>query len=163
MTPSPSYNKAGMFGMDTTKGPVPTFGSKDTSEDIRVVYWKLNKVNIYDVETNSLTELSYIAVNEFITVDLGFALPKFAADSCLMSMNVRGTQVARCDQIDPDTKMIIPGSTPDIRAKRMRLVAERDLENNPLPAHCGEGINVTVEPTEEEAEEIKAIMATLTP
>jgi hypothetical protein len=45
----------------------------------------------------------------------------------------------------------------------MRLVAERDLENNPLPAHCGEGINVTVEPTEEEAEEIKAIMATLTP
>lgn len=163
MSASPSYNKSGIFGMDSSKGIVPAYGSRNTTEDTRIVYWKLNKVNVYDVETNSLMELPYIPVNEFITVDLGFALPKFAPESCLVSMNVRGTQVARCDQVSPDTKTIIEGSMPDIRSKRMRLISERDLTTNPLPAHCGEGLNITVEPTEEEAEEMEAKMATLIP
>lgn len=163
MSASPSYNKAGIFGMDTIKASVPAYGSRGTNEDTRMVFWKLNKVNVYDVETNSLTELPYIPVNEFFTVDLGFSLPKFAPESCLVSMNVRGTQVARCDQIDPETNTIIAGSEPDIRAKRMRLIAERDQVRNPLPANCGKGISITVEPTDGEAEAFKLKMGTLAP
>lgn len=92
MSASPSYNKAALFGMDTIKSTVPAYGSKDKIEDTRMVFWKLKEVNVYDVETNSLMTLPYVPVNEFITVDLGFAAPKFAPESCLMSMNVRGTQ-----------------------------------------------------------------------
>lgn len=163
MSATPSYSKAGIFGMDTIKATVPKYGSKDKTEDTRMVFWKLKEVNAYDVETNTLMKLPYIPVSGFLTVDLGFAAPKFTPESCLVSMNVRGTQVARCDQIDPATHTIIAGSKPDIRTKRMRLIIERDLMKNPLPAHCGDGIKVTVQPTEAEAKEIEAKMLTLTP
>jgi len=78
-------------------------------------------------------------------------------------MNVRGTQITRCDQVDPDTKTIVADSKPDLRTKGTRIIVERDLMKNPLPDRCGKGISITVEPTEEEAKELEAKMATLTP
>lgn len=163
MSARPSFNQAAIFGMDTIKASVPAFGSRNTSEDTKMVFWKLKEVNAYDVDSNSLMMLPYVPAGEFITVELGFALPKFTADSCLATMNVRGAQIARCDQIDPESKTVKVGSEPDIRKKRMRLTVERDLENNPLPARCGEGLNVTIEPTDAEVEEIQAKLKAMTP
>ncbi|NOQ64768.1 MAG: hypothetical protein GQ582_09680 [Methyloprofundus sp.] len=163
MSAGPSFNQAGMFGMDTITAPVPAFGSKNTEEDVRMLFWKVKASNVFDAASNTLTELPYIPVNGFIILEMGFASPKFTPSSCLLSMNVRGAQVARCDQVDPETKMIVADSTPDIRQKNMRLIIERDLENNPLPAECGEGLSVTVEPTDAEVDELIAKMNAMTP
>jgi len=163
MGASPSFNQAALFGTDTIKGTVPTYGSRDTTEDTRMVFWKLKGVNHYDIDTNTLMSLPYVPEGELITLELGFALPKFAPNSCLVSLNVRGTQVARCDQIDPVTKTLVANAEPDIRTKRMRLTAERNLEKNPLPAHCGAGIDATIEPTDAEAELVIEKVKTMTP
>ena len=133
----PSFNQSALFGMDTITATVPAYGSKGKTEDTKMAFWKLKGVNSYDVETNTLSSLPYVPASEFITVELGFSLPRFTAESCLVTMNVRGAQVARCDQYDPDSKTIVAGSEPDIRKKRMRLTVNRDLEKNPLPARCG--------------------------
>ncbi|NOQ14150.1 MAG: hypothetical protein GQ583_06695 [Methyloprofundus sp.] len=163
MSASPSFNQAAMFGMDIIKAPVSAFGSRNTEEDAKMIFWKVKAANVYDANSNTLMELPYIPVNGFIILEMGFALPKFTPASCLMSMNVRGAQISRCDEVDPETKMILADSKPDIRKKRMRLIVERDLENNPLPAHCGEGISVTIEPTDVEVEELTAKMNMMTP
>ncbi|RLA25712.1 MAG: hypothetical protein DRQ62_01705 [Gammaproteobacteria bacterium] len=159
----PSFNQAALFGTDFTNATVATFGSKSETEDTKMAFWKLKGVNVYDIESNTLITLPYVPEGELVTVELGFALPKFTPESCLATMNVRGAQVARCDQIDSATKTILVGSEPDIRKKRMRLTVERDLENNPLPAHCGEGISVTLEPTDAEAAELEAKIMTMVP
>jgi len=163
MSAGPSFNQATMFGMDTITEPVPVFGSRETEEDVRMIFWKVKAANVFDINSNTLTGLPYIPVNGFIVLDMGFASPKFAPESCLMSMNVRGAQVARCDQVDAETKMILADGTPDIRKKRMRLIIERDLDNNPLPGRCGEGLSVTIEPTDAEVEELIAKINTMTP
>lgn len=159
----PSLNQSAIFGADTISATVPTYGSRDTTEDTRLAFWKLKGINVYDKESNTLKTLSYVPNGEFITVELGFALPKFAPESCLMSLNVRGGQMARCEQVDSSSQTILANSEVDIRKKRMRLTAERDLENNPLPAHCGEGLNVTVEPTDEEVADLEVRMLAMTP
>lgn len=159
----PSFNQAGIFGTDIVIAPVPLYGRNNETEDTRMAFWKLNAVNSYDVNSNTLMSLAYVPEGELITVELGFALPKFTPTSCLMTMNVRGAQVARCDQIDPVTKKIMAGSEPDIRKKRMRLTVERNLERNPLPTHCGKGITITVEPTDAEAAMLEAKMLAMTP
>lgn len=163
MSARPSFNQAAIFGTDFTTATVATYGSKEKTEDTKMAFWKLKGVNSYDADTNALVTLPYVPASGFITVELGFALPKFTPTSCLLTMNVRGTQIARCDQVDPTTKTVVAGGEPDIRTKRMRLTVERDLENNPLPAHCGDGIVITVEPTEAEAAELEAKMVAMTP
>lgn len=159
----PSYNQAALFGTDITTATVAAYGSKSKTEDTKMAFWKLKSVNVYDIDSNTLMTLPYVPEGELVTVELGFALPKFTPESCLATMNVRGAQIARCDQIDPATKAILAGSEPDIRKKRMRLTVERNLEENPLPAHCGEGISVTLEPTDAEAEALEAKIMTMTP
>lgn len=159
----PSFNQSALFGTDLTTATVAAYGSKSKTEDTKMAFWKLKGVNVYDIESNSMMTLPYVPEGELVTVELGFALPKFTPKSCLATMNVRGTQIARCDQIDPATKAILAGSEPDIRKKRMRLTVERDLENNPLPAHCSDGISVTLEPTDAEAADLEAKIMTMTP
>lgn len=154
----PSYNQAAMFGTATVQGTVAAYGSKETTEDTKMAFWKVKGANSYDLESHTLSTLAYVPAGEFVTVELGFALPKFAPDSCIAMIKVQGAQFARCDEIDPVSKTVLPASQPDLRQKRMRLLVERDVEKNPLPAHCGEGITVTLEPTDEEVEEIKTIM-----
>jgi hypothetical protein len=158
MGASPSFNKAALFGMDTVKGMVAPYGSKSKTEDTKTVIWKLKDVNLYDIETKEMSTSPYIPAGGFVTVEMGFALPKFAPESCIVMMKVQGAQFARCDEIDPVTKSIKAGGEIDLRQKRMRLNVERDLEKNPLPANCGEGLTVTVEPTDEEVEAIKTLM-----
>jgi hypothetical protein len=154
----PSYNQAAMFGTATIQGTVAAYGSKDTTEDTKMAFWKVKAANSYDMDTHTINSLAYVPASEFVTVELGFALPKFAPDSCIMMMKVQGAQFARCDEIDPVSKTVLPTSVPDLRQKRMRLEVSRNLEKNPLPANCGEGMTVTLEPTEEEVEAIKTIL-----
>lgn len=154
----PSYNQAAMFGTATIQGTVAAYGSKDTTEDTKMAFWKVKAANSYDMDTHTISSLAYVPASEFVTVELGFALPKFAPDSCIMMMKVQGAQFARCDEIDPVSKTVLPTSVPDLRQKRMRLEVSRNLEKNPLPANCGEGMTVTLEPTEEEVEAIKTIL-----
>ena len=104
MGASPSFNQAAIFGMDTIQGTVAPYGSKNKTEDTKSVFWKLKGVNSYDLASNSLVTLAYLPAGKLITVELGFALPKFTPESCLVTLNVRGAQLARCDQIDPVTK-----------------------------------------------------------
>ena len=159
----PSFNQAGIFGADIITAPVAAYGRSSKTEDTKMVFWKLKGVNVYDMDSNTLKTLPYIPNGELVTVELGFALPKFAPDNCLVSMNVRGSQMARCEKIDPATKAILAGSEADIRKKRMRLTVERDLEKNPLPANCGEGITATIESTDAEAELLEAKLMAMTP
>lgn len=154
----PSFNQAAMFGMDTIQGTVAPYGSKSKTEDTKTVIWKVKGVNLYDIETKMMSAAPYVPAGEFVTVDMGFALPKFAPESCIAMLKVQGAQFARCDEIDSATKTIKAGGEVDLRQKRMRLHIERDLEKNPLPANCGEGMTVTVEPTDEEVEAIKELM-----
>ncbi len=159
----PSFNQSTLFGTDLTTATVAAYGSKSKTEDTKMAFWKLKEVNVYDIDSNSMMTLPYVPEGELMTVELGFALPKFTPKSCLATMNVRGSQIARCEKINPDTKTIQVGSEPDIRKKRMRLTVERDLEKNPLPAHCGAGISVTLEPTDAESTALEAKIMTMTP
>ncbi|BCG64134.1 MAG: hypothetical protein methR_P1902 [Methyloprofundus sp.] len=163
MGASPSYNQAAMFGMDTIQGTVIAYGSREKTEDTKMAFWKVKNVNSYDIDTNTLNTLAYVPANEFVTVDLGFALPKFVPESCISMMKIQGAQFARCDQVDPSSKTVLAGSEPDLRQKRMRLHVERDLEKNPLPASCGEGVTITLEPTDEDVDAIKVIMNGMNP
>jgi hypothetical protein len=163
MGAAPSLNNAAIFGAGVIKATVAAYGSRKTTEDTKMVFWKLKEVNSYDVESNTLTTLPYMPAGDFITVELGVVLPKFTPSSCLKTLRSRGAQIARCDQIDPDTKTILAKNEPDIRKKRMRLTIERDLMKNPLPEHCGEGLDVTVEPTDAEVDALKAKMEAMTP
>lgn len=163
MSAAPSFNYSALFGMDTVSATVAAYGSKKKTEDTKMVFWKLKSVNTYDEKTNKLSEIAYLPAGAFLTVEMGFALPKFTSTSCLKTLHARGAQVARCDQVDPETKKVLASSEPDIRKKRMRLTIERDLMKNPLPEHCGEGLVATVEPTDEEVETLKARMAAMTP
>ncbi len=158
----PSFNQSAIFGSDIMMGTVATYGRSSKEEDTKMVFWKVKGANSYDMETNTLTTLPYIPAGELVTVELGFALPKFTATSCLKTLKIQGAQIARCDQIDPATKQVLADSEPDLRQKRTRLTVERNLEKNPLPASCGEGMTVTVSPTDAEVDEIKAKMATIT-
>jgi len=158
----PSFNQSSIFGSDFLTGAVAPYGSSNKEEDTKMVFWKVKGVNSYDMGTNTLVTLPYIPAGELITVELGFALPKFTSTSCLKTLKIKGAQIARCDQIDPATKTILANSEPDLRQKSTRLTVERNLEKNPLPAHCGEGITATVTPTDAEVEDIKAKMATIT-
>ena len=157
----PSFNQAAMFGMDTIQGMVAPYGSKSTTEDTKTIIWKVKGVNLYDIETKMMSAVPYVPAGEFVTVNMGFALPKFAPESCIAMLKVQGAQFARCDEIDPMSKSIKVGGEIDLRQKRMRLNIERDLEKNPLPANCGEGLTVTVEPTDEEVEAIKELMTAM--
>ncbi|MCK5830908.1 MAG: hypothetical protein KAH20_11470 [Methylococcales bacterium] len=74
----------------------------------------------YDVTSNSLENPPYISVNGFVTVGLGFAVPK-SPTSCLATLNVRGTQIRTSDQINPVTKTIRAGTKPDTSAPLLTL------------------------------------------
>ena len=163
MSAAPSDNQSVMFGTGFMKGAVAKCGRKDKTEDTKTAFWKVKEINSYDVESNKLTTLPYIPTDAFVTVELGFAAPKFAPESCLKTMTIRGSQVARCDQVDADTKMLIAGAEPDIRTKGTRIIIERDLMKNPLPESCGEGLTIKVEPTDAEVDAIKEKMKMLTP
>lgn len=163
MGATPSFNQAAMFGMDTIQGVVAPYGSSETTEDTKMVFWKVKGASIYDLDSNTMSTIPYIPAGELVTVELGFALPKFAPESCIVMMKVQGAQFARCDQIDPATSSVKADSQADLRQKRMRLTVDRNLETNPLPANCGEGLTVTLEPTDAEVDSIKAIMEGMTP
>ena len=162
MGASPSFKDA-IFGTDSMMATVAAYGSRKKTEDTKMIFWKIGSVNTYDIETNTLMSANYMPAGGFVTVEMGFSLPKFTKTSCLKTIHVRGAQIARCDQVDPATKTILASSEADLRKKRMRLDVTRDLMKNPLPEACGEGLDVTIEPTDAEVEALMTKMGTMTP
>ncbi len=161
MGASPSFNQAAIFGTDVMKATVAAYGKKKTTEDSKMIFWKLKGVNAYDAATDKLISMPYVPAGGFITVEMGFSLPRFTPTSCLKTLKARGKQIARCDQVDSTSHTIVANSEADIREKRMRLTINRDLVKNPLPEHCGKGLEVTIEATDAEVEALKAKMAAM--
>ncbi|BCX81494.1 hypothetical protein MIT9_P1072 [Methylomarinovum caldicuralii] len=153
----PSMNDGAVFAMEVIRDEVAPYGSRNSTTDTRYILWRVRAIHKFDHTTGMIKTLDYVPGTDLVTPGIGFELPSFHPDSCLAKLQVVTPVVMRCDPIDPAAGEIATGE-PTLRSKNFRHVIERNLATNPLPARCGEGLFVTIEPLDEEVEHMKQMV-----
>lgn len=143
MSPKPAQDHNIFKKIEVLTGPVPTFFSHgERNEDVRAFHYTKGKL---------ATELLGI-------VPYRASYPKFKEDSCAKALRVNiaiANYCTRSKTSDARADIWIGHTTakfddPDVVSTGFwpHVMVVRDLENNPLPAGCGDGYTIEVSPSD---------------
>ena len=126
------------------KGTVDSYGSRDKTEDARAIKWLRGKVDN----------------DHYDNLEIKMSFPKIAPESCIASLKIEVPSIQYCKKgyaiawIGTENSELFPLLDPPNPKVRLTesftasFKVVRDLENNPLPAACGEGTEEVVRPSD---------------